>query len=63
MTACKDCDREMPVGPGPDLLKLGWNYIDLVEGDDIANGWRCPQCVEGWQIIVEEATRHEFGSN
>ena len=59
VTICKDCDRET----GNDLLNAGWAWIALVEGDDICNGWRCPECVEGWRIIVEEVPHHGFGLN
>jgi hypothetical protein len=51
---CKDCDRETPIESGNELFKAGWDWIDLVDGPDIANGWRCPVCVEGWAIIVNE---------
>jgi hypothetical protein len=53
MTTCKDCSCETSIDPGPDLLKAEWNWIDLVDGDDIANGWRCPVCCAGWKEIVE----------
>ena len=46
-----------------DLLKAGWVWIALAEGDDACNGWRCPECVEGWRIIAEEVPNHGFGLN
>lgn len=60
MTVCKDCNCETLLDPGPDLLKAGWDWIDLVDGDDVCNGWRCPACVKGSDHIVESAaeTRH-----
>jgi hypothetical protein len=63
MMVCKDCDHQTSIEPGPDLIKAGWDWIDLVEGDNICNGWRCPECVEGWRIIVEEAPHGEFALN
>jgi hypothetical protein len=53
--ACKDCDQTIECSDGPGLLRAKWNYIDLTgDENDPANGWRCPKCVEGWQIIVDE---------
>ena len=61
VTVCKDCDRETLTDN--DLLKAGWVWIALAEGDDACNGWRCPECVEGWRIIAEEVPNHGFGLN
>jgi hypothetical protein len=52
---CKDCDRETLIESGNELLKTGWDWLDLVEGPDGANGWRCPECVKRWNEIVESA--------
>jgi hypothetical protein len=52
---CKDCDQTIDCDGGPALLQAGWDYIQLTDDDhDPANGWRCPVCVEGWNIIVHE---------
>lgn len=51
ITRCKDCDSE-----STDLYrdyKYGWRPIDIVDGNDPINGWRCPHCAAGWDIICE----------
>jgi hypothetical protein len=58
---CKDCDAEVwvneidPVDEHKALAKLGWCWIDLTEPPDVCNGWRCPECRAGWEVIVHEA--------
>ncbi|MGO9049412.1 MAG: hypothetical protein ACLQFW_21450 [Xanthobacteraceae bacterium] len=47
---CKDCDATT-VSSSPH--RQGWQWLDIVDGADIANGWRCPACVSGWREIVE----------
>jgi hypothetical protein len=50
---CKDCEAMCEDGDGS-LIKRGWQYLDLVEPPDECSGWRCPQCVAGWDIIASE---------
>jgi hypothetical protein len=56
---CKDCDA-VTISPRP--IKDGWLWINLVEGADVCNGWRCPSCVAGWEEIeiaaVSDQTFH-----
>ena len=53
---CKDCNA-ITISPGP--IQDGWRWIDLVDGADICNGWRCPHCVAGWDVILEAAVSHQ----
>lgn len=48
---CKDC--EATIGDDVSLVENGWRWIDLVEGGDVCNGWRCPACAKGWDTIIE----------
>ena len=55
MMQCKDCDVTTEIDVGPDLIKAGWDCININDDEaDPVNGWRCPKCTEGWRIIVEE---------
>jgi hypothetical protein len=45
---CKDCDA-VTISPKP--IGDGWRWINLVDGEDVCNGWRCAHCVEGWETI------------
>jgi hypothetical protein len=58
---CKDCDAT--VLTTEQTVPKGWQWIDICEGEDVANGWRYPECVEGWRIIVYEVPHDEFGLN
>jgi hypothetical protein len=54
MIQCKDCDAVSHEDPGPGSAR-GWSYLNITDDDaDPVNGWRCPKCVAGWQIIVDE---------
>jgi hypothetical protein len=49
---CRDCDATtIAQRPGA----AGWEYVRIVENPDSANGWRCPKCAAGWNVIVEES--------
>jgi hypothetical protein len=52
---CKDCDA---VQTGQ-LIAAGWRYVDVVEGDDPANGWRCPKCFALWQALEDRLTEQQ----
>jgi hypothetical protein len=52
---CKDCDATCDADDSK-----GWHWIDLVDPPDECNGWRCPQCVAGWKIIVDERASVEW---
>jgi len=52
MIKCKDCGAETDQDP----REAHWQWLDITEDPrDIGNGWRCPQCAEGWRMIVEES--------
>jgi hypothetical protein len=56
---CKDCEAVIDVGDenGPALIRAGWHFIKLTDDEnDEANGWRCPECVAGWDTIADSAT-------
>ncbi len=57
---CKDCDTTTEIEIGPDLLRAGWEHLTFTdphgrwEEEDEVNGWRCPKCIAGWKIIINE---------
>jgi hypothetical protein len=38
----------------------GWEYVRVVEEDDLANGWRCPKCVAAWEAFTERPPDEEL---
>jgi hypothetical protein len=49
---CRDCDATIIAQRPTDS---GWDCIWMNDDKtDPANGWRCPKCVAGWNIIAEE---------
>jgi hypothetical protein len=49
---CKDCDA---ITVTKKLTDSGWEYVWINDDrTDPVNGWRCPKCVAGWEIIVSE---------
>lgn len=51
---CKDCNSTEMFEHPKDAYEAGWQWLDIVEGEDVVNGWRCPKCVAGWDVIVNE---------
>jgi hypothetical protein len=54
---CKDCENQTDNGDDdPALVRSGWSYRNIVSEDenDPLNGWRCPDCNKGWEIVVNE---------